>query len=288
MKRVVLACLGMMALVASAGAADMPARYGRPAFVIPVYNWTGFYIGINGGGAWGDTKWSSIGTFDVSGAMIGGTAGYNWQLGPWVLGLEGDADWTNINGSSNAFCAQGCKTSNSWLATVRAAEDKSRAKMAAEIESSASPPNPLRVCAELGKRLGKEDIVIGDGGDFVATAAYVLKLEWPQMWMDPGPLGTIGVGPGYAMAAKLARPEANVVLVYGDSHYFRIDKPLVDSSGKRLENFTRLETFGDNAPNGLNDVHWVKVLVDPSSRDVFAFEPQIVPANRVAVAAPTS
>jgi hypothetical protein len=79
-----------------------------------------------------------------------------------------------------------------------------------------------------------------------------------------------------------------VVLVYGDSHYFRIDKPLVDSSGKRLENFTRLETFGDNAANGLNDVHWVKVLVDPSSRDVFAFQPQIVPANRVAVPAPTS
>ena len=79
-----------------------------------------------------------------------------------------------------------------------------------------------------------------------------------------------------------------VVLVYGDSHYFRIDKPLLDTQGRRLENFTRVETFGDNAANGLNDVHWVKVLVDPSSRDVFAFQPQIVPANRVAVPAPTS
>ena len=77
-----------------------------------------------------------------------------------------------------------------------------------------------------------------------------------------------------------------VVLVYGDSHYFRIDKPLLDAQGRRLENFTRVETFGDNAANGLNDVHWVKVLVDPSSRDVFAFQPQIVPANRVAVPAP--
>ncbi len=111
------------------------------------------------------------------------------------------------------------KKSTGWLASVRASEDKSRAKMLAEIESDASPPNPLRVCAELGKRLGKSDIVIGDGGDFVATAAYVLKLEWPQLWMDPGPLGTLGVGPGYAMAAKLARPEANVVLVYGDGSF---------------------------------------------------------------------
>ena len=77
-----------------------------------------------------------------------------------------------------------------------------------------------------------------------------------------------------------------VVYVHGDSHYFRVDKPLLDSTGKRLENFTRVETFGDNAANGNNDVHWVKALVDPESRDVFAFQAQIVPANRVAVPTP--
>ena len=106
-----------------------------------------------------------------------------------------------------------------WVAAVRADEDKRRAKMQVEIESNDSPPNPLRVCHELGKRLQPNDIVIGDGGDFVATAAYVLKLQQPQLWMDPGPLGTLGVGPGYAMAAKLARPDANVVLVYGDGSF---------------------------------------------------------------------
>jgi acetolactate synthase I/II/III large subunit len=129
-----------------------------------------------------------------------------------------------IDGDSGVVLAQLLaevkdKRSSGWLATVRSAEDKSRAKMAAEIASDASPPNPLRVCAEIGKRLGKNDVVIGDGGDFVATAAYVLKLEAPQLWMDPGPLGTLGVGPGYAMAAKLARPDANVVLVYGDGSF---------------------------------------------------------------------
>jgi acetolactate synthase I/II/III large subunit len=106
-----------------------------------------------------------------------------------------------------------------WLTAVRADEDKRQAKMQSEIASGDSPPNPLRVCAELGKRLKPNDIVIGDGGDFVATAAYVLKLQQPQLWMDPGPLGTLGVGPGYAMAAKLARPDANVVLVYGDGSF---------------------------------------------------------------------
>lgn len=79
-----------------------------------------------------------------------------------------------------------------------------------------------------------------------------------------------------------------VVLVHGDSHYFMADKPLLDSNGRRIENFTRVETFGDHTFPGhpewdTNDVHWVKALVDPQSRDVFAFQPQIVPANRVAV-----
>jgi hypothetical protein len=82
-----------------------------------------------------------------------------------------------------------------------------------------------------------------------------------------------------------------VVLMHGDSHYFMVDKPLLDANGRRVENFTRVETFGDHAfaahPEwDTNDVHWVKALVDPQSRDVFAFQPQIVPANRVAVPAP--
>ena len=82
-----------------------------------------------------------------------------------------------------------------------------------------------------------------------------------------------------------------VVLVHGDSHYFMVDKPLLDSQGRQVENFTRVETFGDNAFSSHpewdnNHVHWVKALVDPNSRDVFAFQAQTVPENRVAVPAP--
>jgi hypothetical protein len=77
-----------------------------------------------------------------------------------------------------------------------------------------------------------------------------------------------------------------VVYVHGDSHYFRLDKPFLNSLGQRLENFTRVETFGDHQENGINDVHWLKVFVDPRSREVFAYQPQIVPGNRTAVPAP--
>lgn len=77
-----------------------------------------------------------------------------------------------------------------------------------------------------------------------------------------------------------------VAYVHGDSHYYRIDKPFLDEQGRRLENFTRVETFGNNAANGNNDVNWVKVTVNPSSREVFFYQPQIVPGNRVAVPVP--
>ena len=77
-----------------------------------------------------------------------------------------------------------------------------------------------------------------------------------------------------------------VALVHGDSHYFRVDKPLQDAQGRRVENFTRAETFGDHQENGLNDVHWLKVIVDPNSREVFSYQPQMVPGNRTAVPAP--
>jgi hypothetical protein len=78
-----------------------------------------------------------------------------------------------------------------------------------------------------------------------------------------------------------------VAYVHGDSHYFRIDRPLLNAVGVRLENFTRVETFGDNASavTQTNDVQWIKVLVDPRSREVFAYQAQIVPGNRVAVPA---
>jgi hypothetical protein len=70
-----------------------------------------------------------------------------------------------------------------------------------------------------------------------------------------------------------------VAAVHGDSHYFRIDKPLQDATGRRVQNFTRVETFGDHQENNDNDVQWLRVDVDPSTRGVFSFQPQIIPAN---------
>jgi outer membrane immunogenic protein len=116
-----IAALSLLAVSFQAEAADIP----RPVYKGPVrsvvayYNWTGLYVGINGGYAWGDSNWFSPAISNKpKGGLVGGTLGYNYQLGSWVLGIEGDYDWADIK-DSVACGAFTCETKNSWLATVR-------------------------------------------------------------------------------------------------------------------------------------------------------------------------
>jgi hypothetical protein len=102
---------------------------------------------------------------------------------------------------------------------------------------------------------------------------------------------TDGQPDGFATYLSALRDEViafrkPVAYVHGDSHYARVDQPFLNTQGQRLENFTRVETFGDNQANGNNDVRWIQVTVDPRSRDVFSFQPVTVPANRTAVPPP--
>lgn len=110
MNRLVLVGAGLLSLagfVGAASAADLAARPYTKAPVMPVevYNWTGFYIGANGGYGWGKTtetftRVGTVTTHDPAGALAGGQIGYNWQAGAWVFGLEADGDWANIRGSA--------------------------------------------------------------------------------------------------------------------------------------------------------------------------------------------
>src|SRR5258708_38573968 len=105
MKRIVLASASVLALAAAIGsaqAADLPRQMvtKAPAYVAPYYNWTGFYLGINGGGAWGSSSWDSIGSFDGTGGMTGGPPGYNWQCGQWVPRSGADLPWAHAKSHS--------------------------------------------------------------------------------------------------------------------------------------------------------------------------------------------
>ena len=130
-----------IALSGSAFAADLPpapaprapAVYLPP--VVPVYNWSGVYLGINGGYGFGSSEWTdpqnlsgstSSGSFNTNGGLVGGTLGVNFQTGGFVFGVEGDWDWQGLQGTSNSpFCnilASGtpsCETKSDWIGTIR-------------------------------------------------------------------------------------------------------------------------------------------------------------------------
>jgi outer membrane immunogenic protein len=146
MKRILIAAALALAAGGQALAADLPQPAPpprAPATYVkapePAFSWTGIYVGINGGYGFGDSNWTapagitglgglcftagcSTGNFNTSGWLAGGTLGANYQWGQIVLGVEGDGDWTNLNGTYSGVgvaCGLGCTTQSDWLATVR-------------------------------------------------------------------------------------------------------------------------------------------------------------------------
>ena len=103
-----------------------------------------------------------------------------------------------------------------WIAKLRDEESARREAERAELESDAEPIHPARVYGELRKRLARDAVVIGDGGDFVSYAGKLIDSYEPGCWMDPGPYGCLGTGLGYAIAARVAHPDRQIVLLQGD------------------------------------------------------------------------
>jgi len=130
MKKIAIGIAAVSALIgAPALAADM-AMKAPPPVPAPssVYNWNGFYVGGNAGGAWATTSDSNAffaattGNFHITGGVAGGQVGYNWQFSPWVLGIESDFDGSNVKGSTSAGLCAGvvCTIENTWVGTTRA------------------------------------------------------------------------------------------------------------------------------------------------------------------------
>ena len=118
-----------------------------------------------------------------------------------------------------ASAAGGAPASARWVEDLRVAETERRAAEQAELQDDRAPLHPMRLYAELGRVLDRDAIVIGDGGDYVSYAGRVIDSYQPGCWLDPGPFGCLGAGPGYALAAKLAHPDRQVVLLLGDGAF---------------------------------------------------------------------
>ncbi len=103
-----------------------------------------------------------------------------------------------------------------WLAHLCERETAREAEIDHAARQPAGRINPLHLCREIDRLVGPEAILVADGGDFVGTAAYTVRPPGPLTWLDPGPFGTLGVGAGFGLGAKLVRPDAEVWILYGD------------------------------------------------------------------------
>ena len=175
-------------------AADLPTPRLPPPLPVVVYNWTGIYFGINGGFGTGNSNWSdgpigTTGSFPISGYLIGGTAGFNYQIGEYVFGIEGDGDWTSLSGNSGSTCGAitavltppvGCQTQSQWLATVRGrvgyAFDRvlvygTAGAAFGSVQTGLNPPSTFDGTIEAGW-------VVGGGLEYAFAQNWTAKVEY--------------------------------------------------------------------------------------------------------------
>ena len=188
-------------------AADLPIP-SYPPPLPPAYNWTGIYLGINGGFGTGNSNWSdglvgTTGSFPISGYLIGGTAGFNYQIGEYVFGIEGDGDWTNLNGNSGSTCGAittvltppvGCQTQSQWLATVRGrvgyAYDRillygTAGAAFGNIQTGLNPPSTFDSSIEAGW-------TVGAGLEWAFAQNWTAKVEYLFVDLPNGACTTVG------------------------------------------------------------------------------------------------
>jgi len=133
------------------------------------------------------------------------------------LALVGDiaASLTEIREAAGA----GSGGTNKWVDSLRSIETEKVAEEREMLDDERSPLHPMRIYRELLDFLDRDAIVVGDGGDFVSFAGRVMETWQPGCWMDPGPYGCLGAGPGQAIGAKLAHPDRQVCLLMGDGAF---------------------------------------------------------------------
>ncbi|MBX5457326.1 MAG: acetolactate synthase [Thermogemmatispora sp.] len=147
--------------------------------------------------------------FDLAGEDIGVNRGAE-------VGLVGDV---GIAMRQVAAASKPYNGERAWLRFIREEEARAWERDAAALNSDAVPIHPMRLCKEIRDFIDEETTVIGDGGDIVSYGGRVINVYRPGYWLDAGPMGTLGTGTGFAMAAQLARPGKRVLILHGDGAF---------------------------------------------------------------------
>jgi acetolactate synthase I/II/III large subunit len=137
------------------------------------------------------------------------------------LGLVGDcgAILQAVEQASTGRASKGNAKRAEWMKELRAGEVKAYEKLLPSFKSESTPINPYRVAYEINEFLTDNTVYIGDGGDVVTITATAVEPRKAGNWMDPGPLGTLGVGTSFSMATKFVHPEKEVLCYYGDGSF---------------------------------------------------------------------
>jgi acetolactate synthase-1/2/3 large subunit len=190
------------------------------------------------------------------------------------LGIVGDAGAV-LSAVTAAASGRPTGSRAGWIAELRAVESAAYDKRLPHQHSDASPIHPYRLVHEINEFLTEDSIYIGDGGDVVTFSGQVVQPKSPGHWMDPGPLGTLGVGIPFVLAAKLARPDKEVVAFFGDGAFsltgwdfetlIRYDLPFVgivgNNSSMNQIRYGQIAKYGEDrgrVGNTLGDVHYDK------------------------------
>ena len=146
------------------------------------------------------------------------TVGMNHDF---TLGIVGDAGVVlgSVLDHLKNISDNGSRARDQWVDTLRQAEKKAYEAVLPHLHSESKPIHPLRLAYEIDQFLKEDSIFIGDGGDVVTFSGGVVQPKGPGQWMDTGPLGCLGVGIPFAMAAKLAHPKKEVVCLFGDGSF---------------------------------------------------------------------
>ncbi len=178
-----------------------------------------------------------------------------------------------------------------WYNTLRGRHDARNADIAERALQPVKGVNPLYLCQEMESLSDKHTILVADGGDFVGTASYIVQPPGPLTWLDPGPFGTLGVGAGFALGAKLVNPDANVWIIYGDGSvgyslmefdtFHRHNTPVIalvgNDAGWTQIAREQVEILGDAVATELLHTDYHKAAIGFGGEGLRVDDPELVP-----------
>ena len=210
--RICFAIAAVLIAPIAAQAADLPRpQYKAPAYIEPAFNWTGFYVGFNGGYGWGKSHWTGgAGDFSVApkGFMAGGTIGYNYQWDAVVLGIEGDIDYMALKGTADAAICLGCTFKDTWLGTLRGRVGYSFDRWLPYLTGGFAYGNAY-VSSPIGSATGtKQGWTAGVGVEYAFAGPWSAKFEY--LYVDLGTTTCAQAACGFATNVQV-KPTINLV-----------------------------------------------------------------------------